>query len=785
VDYFILVKKALTCFYLLSNILIFISTTILINVNNIFILVWHLFKNKGAIKLKRNTEHINNLEEETDSVIDHYGYLDHLLDELKLLDLKLMQEIQIAQNKDREDFSSSKGLYISVEEVLSSLNPQGKATTPPLNNQKIDSIRKFINSHEKEIGQRLFTTKDSGDFPLLRLQNIFGITPFEMSILIMAAAVEIDKKYEKIYSYINNDITRKLPTAGLVLDIFCDDEIGRLSAQQYFSADATLFYFDILHFVDTDDAGSFSGRRFRLDERIRRFLLGDNGISEALLPIVKVCSPGECVSELNSRSNLKDNVLRIITDNQDKDRKKAVFWLYGNGKEEKKFSIQSLCTEVGLPLLTIDLQDILVGTDYVKTLRNIFREACLQSAMILFNGGECLYSNNEKVDFFKRIFFRTISEMSYLTLITADTLWMPEDNDGNYQWYPFEFRLPEYTERKKIWADALSGSKIPANDIDTLSARFIFSEGQIRNAVLSATQSINISELAIDSIYKACAIQSNQKLSIYSKRVLPHYTWDDIVLPLDKIRQLKEVCSHIKHKHIVHFNWGFAGKLALGKGLNILFSGHSGTGKTMTADIIANDLHLDMYKVDLSSIVSKYIGETEKNLNRIFKETSSGNMILFFDEADALFGKRSEVKDAHDRYANIEINYLLQKLEEHEGIVIMASNLSKNIDSAFQRRMNFIIDFPFPNEEMRRSIWENIFPEDAPMDDIDFELIASKFKLTGGNIKNISLHAAFLAADSGNIKMEHIMNAIKWEYQKMGHSISNDFLKFVNLEKNQ
>ena len=253
--------------------------------------------------------------------------------------------------------------------------------------------------------------------------------------------------------------------------------------------------------------------------------------------------------------------------------------------------------------------------------------------------------------------------------------------------------------------------------------------------------------LSMEDLYKGCKAQSNQKLSSLALKTNPHYTWEDIVLPKDTLEHLKEVSGFIKYKGKVHSDWGFEKKLSLGKGLNVLFSGPPGTGKTMAAEILANEVKLDLYKIDLSSLVSKYIGETEKNLKKIFEEAETSNSILFFDEADALFGKRSEVKDSHDRYANIETAYLLQKMEEHEGIVILASNFRKNMDDAFLRRLHFTIEFPLPDEKSREDIWRKTFPEETPIEnDVDFAFL-SKFKLTGGNIKNIVLAASFLAAE--------------------------------------
>jgi SpoVK/Ycf46/Vps4 family AAA+-type ATPase len=266
----------------------------------------------------------------------------------------------------------------------------------------------------------------------------------------------------------------------------------------------------------------------------------------------------------------------------------------------------------------------------------------------------------------------------------------------------------------------------------------------------------------------------SHNLSSFARKIEPKHDWEDIVLPVDQLSQLREICSQYKYQQVVYDEWGFGRKLSLGKGLNVLFSGHPGTGKTMAAEVIAGELRLDIYKIDLSQVVSKYIGETEKSLNRIFREAQASSSILFFDEADALFGKRTEVKDSHDRYANIEVSYLLQKMEEYDGIAILATNLRQNMDEAFLRRMQFIVEFPFPDEESRRRIWEVLFPREAPIaSDVDFPLLAREVRLAGGNIKNIGLAAAFYAAADGRvIRQQHLVRAVRREFQKMGRSWS-------------
>jgi SpoVK/Ycf46/Vps4 family AAA+-type ATPase len=259
-------------------------------------------------------------------------------------------------------------------------------------------------------------------------------------------------------------------------------------------------------------------------------------------------------------------------------------------------------------------------------------------------------------------------------------------------------------------------------------------------------------------------------LAELAQLVSPHYGWDDIVLPADQLAQLREIADQVRYRTVVHEDWGFDAKLSLGKGLNVLFAGPPGTGKTMAADVLAGELGLDLYKIDLSGVVSKYVGETEKNLARIFDEARTSNAILFFDEADALFGKRTQVKDAHDRYANVEISYLLQKMDEYEGVVVLATNLRKNMDEAFVRRLHFSVDFPLPGLDDRRRIWERIWPAATPRDpDLDLDLLAERVEVAGGSIRNIALAGAFLAAADGRVVgLAHLLRATLREYQKMG-----------------
>jgi SpoVK/Ycf46/Vps4 family AAA+-type ATPase len=355
-----------------------------------------------------------------------------------------------------------------------------------------------------------------------------------------------------------------------------------------------------------------------------------------------------------------------------------------------------------------------------------------------------------------------------------------------------DFPDPDYATRLRLWSDAVArtGLNPASEDLEAIADRFVLTPRQINAAVeaaVDAGESITeqgAGESPAAALFKAAREQSDQSLGTLAVRVKLVHSWDDLILPRELLQRVREVVAAIKHRHVVYSGWGFEDKIASGKGIKVLFAGASGTGKTMTAGVMARDLELDLYKIDLSGVVSKYIGETEKNLDRIFRAAQSSNAILFFDEADALFGKRSEVKDAHDRYANIEVAYLLQKIEEYEGAVILASNLSRNIDGAFSRRMHYVVEFPVPDERSRERLWRGMFPARAPLaKDVDFDFIAKQFTISGGEIRNVVLDAAFLAAQHGQaITMRQIVIALAHQMMKQGKvPTPTDFKQYHEL----
>jgi SpoVK/Ycf46/Vps4 family AAA+-type ATPase len=281
-------------------------------------------------------------------------------------------------------------------------------------------------------------------------------------------------------------------------------------------------------------------------------------------------------------------------------------------------------------------------------------------------------------------------------------------------------------------------------------------------------------------LWSGCLASTRPQLDSLAQRLNPKATWNDIVLPPEETNLLQQIAEQIRQRSQVYQHWGFDKRMNRGMGISALFAGESGTGKTMAAEVIANDLQLHLYRIDLSAVVNKYIGETEKNLRRLFDAAEDGGAILFFDEADALFGKRSEVRDSHDRHANIEVNYLLQRMESYRGLAILATNLKSSIDQAFMRRLRFIVNFPFPGVAERQVMWEKVFPPQTPTEDLDFNRLA-RLNLTGASIHNVALNAAFLAAQGGTpVTMAQVLAAARSEFRKLDRPVNEaDFRVLV------
>jgi hypothetical protein len=340
------------------------------------------------------------------------------------------------------------------------------------------------------------------------------------------------------------------------------------------------------------------------------------------------------------------------------------------------------------------------------------------------------------------------------------------------------FAIPDFEQRRSAWRDALRSHRVRAAPaaVDAVAGRFRLSDGLIRRATRDASSAQRFAGAAGTSLTKPMLMhharrQCALELDHLASRIDARPNWNDLVLPAEVLRHLRDFAAACAERDRVYDSWGMASVgRSSGRGVAALFAGASGTGKTMSAAVIAHEADFDLWRIDLSSVVSKYIGETEKNLDQIFTIAQDGDVILFFDEADAIFGKRSEVRDAHDRYSNIEVAYLLQKIEEYEGIAILASNFIRNIDQAFTRRLNYIIEFPLPDQRLREKLWQKAFAAATPIrGTIDHDFLGREFALSGGDIRSASLDAAFLAAsDGGAVTMDHIMRAVSRQMLKQG-----------------
>ena len=717
--------------------------------------------------------------------------LEHLLDELYRIDLIVRLNIEKWRAEHSGNADGFQGLYISENEVNSLL----QNTPYELNADACLALEKEIEEIEaktREIEKKkLESIKQGKELRLQILSELFHLQPFEIDALLICLAPELELRYEKLYSYLQNDVTRKRPTVDLVMRLLCRSVEERYKARERFLPDAPLIRHRLLYLMADGQESQLPllSKSIKVDERIIGFLLGTDGIDQRLQNFSTIIEPESSFNDLILADDTK-NTLIELTKGHPGLNSPLMFYFHGTYGTGKKMAAEAVCSQLGMPLLVVDSKALIKTepNESFETLKIVLREALLQGSSVYLEGFDALWKSKDAgvaaIDFIQEL-----DNLPGWVFLSGDLPCEPSGVLDNHIFINVAFPVPSFALRKRLWESFLNGNASEDIDISALANKFKLSGGQIKAAVFTASNNAlaknpDSLKLSMDDLYNGCRTQSNRNLSAFARKVEPHYTWEDIVLPRDIKNQLKEICEYIKYRGIVYTDWGFDKKLALGKGLNVLFSGPSGTGKTMSSEIIARDAGLELYKIDLSSVVSKYIGETEKNLSNIFKEADASNAILFFDEADALFGKRSEVKDAHDRYANIEIGYLLQKMEEYEGVVILATNLSKNIDDAFLRRMQFVVEFPFPDEPQRKLIWTGLFPKEAPLaKDIDYKFISEKLKLAGGNIKNIALTAAFYAAsDSDEIRMHHIMRAAKREYQKIGKPfLKADFEPYYEL----
>lgn len=605
--------------------------------------------------------------------------------------------------------------------------------------------------------------------PLASLAERYGLSWFDCAVILIALAPEMDLRYERLYAYLQDDVARRRPTVDLILNLLCPSAAERLDFRACFAPDAVLVRHRLIR-IKPDPNSAESGLlawNIKLDEQIARELLGTGSLDPRLTDLCSVRTHDIDLASLPLEPELIEGLWRLTTESRTASRPLRIC-LSGPALPLKLRIAEAVAGELGRTLLIFDLRQA-VSRGAIDSLAIAVREACLINAVFF---AEC-----DGIDEPTGLALAREITSAYADAILASVSPAPFLSDAGAAMV--ELPRPSLSVRREQWRRSLAAERInlPDADVDSLAVRFRLRPDEIVAAVLSAHSralwrgskrpSVRDCSLAARSL-------SGRHIETMARKIDPKVTWQDIVLPIETVAQMRAICARVVFQHRVLEEWGFERKLSMGKGVTALFAGPSGVGKTMAAEVIASELDLDLYKIDLSSVVSKYIGETEKNLDRIFNAAENANAILFFDEADALFGKRSEVKDSHDRYANIEISYLLQRMEMYDGVAILATNLRQNLDEAFLRRLAFTVHFPFPSQHDRKLIWMTIWPSAVPLDpETDFEFLAASFKLSGGNIKNVALSAAFLAVEENQpVSMHHLLTAVDREYQKMGKPLA-------------
>ena len=616
----------------------------------------------------------------------------------------------------------------------------------------------------------------------LRLHNLterFGLTRRDLDVLLVALAPEIDLRYERLYAYLQDDVTRRRPSLDLVANLLCDSVQDKLAARQRLALGAPLRSRGLLALDEDPSHGGASllTRSLRVEPRVVDYLLGSDEVAEAVAGSVHWSNMTE---DLDGLPVAEENQQRLEwwldADAGGGVGTGRVVHLQGPPGAGGRTLATALAQRLGLPLLCVDSRRLraVAGAEFSEHVRAVLREAALYDAALCWEGFDGLLGDPAGEEL--RHLLAGIRKRSRPTFLSGTTSWEPSEAHRDLPFVRVELTTPDATARTQIWGQAMAESELaPDADLPGLAGAFRLGSGQIHDAAATAARLAHwrggpdepVQRLDLE---EACRRHSDHSLAELAQHVRARRSWDDLVLPEEPLEQLRDLCARVRHRTRVHEGWGFRDKVGQGDGLTALFAGPPGTGKTMAAQVVARELGHELYTVDLSTVVSKYIGETEKNLSRVFDAAERSNALLFFDEADALFGKRSEVRDARDRFANIEVSYLLQRMEQHEGITILATNMRNNIDAAFLRRLAFVISFPFPNEQTRLRIWEGIWPDAVPMaPDIDLAELARGYEFSGGSIKNVALAAAFLAADEdAPVSMDHLARATRREQRNLG-----------------
>jgi hypothetical protein len=688
---------------------------------------------------------------------------------LTWLDARLEREVRCWQLAGQDPADRFRGLYISDADVLAlSRRAPGSHWSTGVMLPEAEQDRLTGLQEQAAARMNLLEEQAEAQGEVLRLKalrQIFDLSEFEWWALLICLAPALDLRYERIYAYLQDDVTRTNASVDLILNLLLPEGLSRLDYLLAFDPNANLRRFHLLEAVEEPGKMANNLRRsFTLPPSVISWLLGDY-VPQQMALVMPAADRDEAADEIFDQEGMPAQAVL--------ERVRPFLSFYGDDRMQQDLCARRLAEGLERPLLSVSLPQEAELQAAVELLYPAVRDARLLSAVLYVRGCDRLIDRDGCL---QPEAFDALSMLGDTVLLGSRAPFKFNDEmiGNDYPLMRVSFVHPSAVERTELWALALEelAEDLAPGELVNLAGQFVLTSGQITAAASAAMSHAvqNGRKLLPVDLYEAARLHSGHHLSELAQKIEPRYTWNDLVLPETPAAMLKELVNMVRSRPLVLETWGLGRKLTAGAGISALFTGPPGTGKTLAAQIIANELGIDLYRIDLSTVVSKYIGETEKNLERIFKEAQASNAILFFDEADAIFGKRSEVKDAHDRYANIEVGYLLQRMEAYDGIAILATNLRANLDEAFTRRLQFIIHFPFPEEEYRRRIWEVLTPPDLPgADGLDHAVMAKRFKLAGGSIRNIIASAAFLAAsDGGQVTMAHLMHGARREFQKMG-----------------